>query len=212
MRLFPTMLLAFATSLAGVAGAAAEAGKTDDFATRLFASNASAQKQSACFMRTYDAAHLAGHPQQKVRQMMLLVSRDNGEPGEDWSGMGYQFSVGFRMRGESTRLESGGSCTQGSVAETGEGVARLDCGVDCDGGGLSLKINDDNKSLRVEIERIRVYKPGDFGREDEDGPVGGRGLGGGADDRVFRLDRVSLKECLPIMSDKAQIASVKRMK
>ncbi len=197
--------------LGAISVAAAEPARIDDLSGRIFGAQSSARKQSACFVRTYDSAHLAAHPKQKVRQMMLLVGREADEDTDAAEGSShFSFSVGFRMRGESGRLESSGSCSRAKAAETGENMARINCGVDCDGGGLALQISDDNKSLRVEMDEIRVEVAGAKPKDDDE-PDGHR-LSGGADDRVFRLDRANLRECLPLVTDKAEIAAIKRGK
>jgi hypothetical protein len=43
-----------------------------DFAKRMFAGTVPSPKAYACFVRTYDAAHMAQHPLQKVTVMKLL--------------------------------------------------------------------------------------------------------------------------------------------
>src|SRR5205085_12170169 len=46
------------------------------FDKRVFA-GAIGKKASACFVRRYDASHLAQHPKQKVAAMKLLVTAEN---------------------------------------------------------------------------------------------------------------------------------------
>lgn len=210
---FKITALAALGLFASVAGASAQSAKSDELMQRIFGAPMSGGKQSVCFVRTYDAAHLAAHPKQKVRQMMVLMGREMHPDAMEGEEPTISFSVGFRLKGEKNLLDSGGACLNARETGTDEVSTRIMCGVDCDGGGFDLKISDDNKSVRVELERIRVYEPGQRDAEDEDGgPAPGRGLNGGADDRVFRLDRVSLRDCLPLITDKQQLAAIKRMK
>jgi hypothetical protein len=69
---------------------------------------------------------------------------------------------------------------------------RLGCGVDCDGGGLSVAMVNAGKSVLVRIERIALWGSKDSADA------------GGGDDRVFRLDRVKLDECKPLMNEDDQ--------
>jgi hypothetical protein len=208
---FKLTALAALGLLASVVGASAQSAGSGDLMQRVFGAPMSGGKQSVCFVRTYDAAHLAAHPKQKVRQMILLLGRETHPEATEGEGPMFTFSVGFRLKGEASRLESSGSCS--SARETGgdEVSARIGCGVDCDGGGLNLQLSNDSKSLRVEMERIRVYGPGERDSDDDEEAMG-REMSGGADDRVFRLDRASLRDCLPLITDKQQIAAIRRMK
>jgi hypothetical protein len=60
--------------VAGMAAAAAEpAMPADPFIQRVFAKPLGDEKIYACFIRRYDAAHLAQHPKQKVNSMKVLA-------------------------------------------------------------------------------------------------------------------------------------------
>jgi hypothetical protein len=64
-------------------------------------------KQShACFSRAYDAVHLAQHPRQNVRTMLLLVSAKS----ETDSGPGYELRINVTFRKSGVRFESAGDC------------------------------------------------------------------------------------------------------
>src|SRR5581483_8608613 len=54
-------------------------------------------KASACFMRRYDADHVARHPKQKVAAMKLLVSTETTE-GETRLSYAFHLGVSFRRR------------------------------------------------------------------------------------------------------------------
>ena len=53
------------------------------------------QKTYACFVRRYDASHLAQHPKQKVSAMKLLVTAEDAP--EDKT-VNYSFRLGFKYR------------------------------------------------------------------------------------------------------------------
>ena len=52
-------------------------------------------KTYACFVRRYDASHLAQHPKQKVSAMKLLVTAEDAP--EDKT-VNYSFRLGFKYR------------------------------------------------------------------------------------------------------------------
>jgi hypothetical protein len=204
MTRFACLSALAALSLVAVAGARAEdAPKTDPVAQRLFAGQAGAKQPMACFTRVYDAAHLSSHPRQKVAGMMVLFS-DNRAAEEGSAAL--SFKVGFKMRG-GAKFDNGGDCSHAGAEETGASSAKVFCSIDCDGGGLDVEISADNKSLRVGLDGISVYPAG--ASPDEDNRTG---LPTGSDDKVFRLERASLADCLPLAQGKAQIAMMRRAK
>ena len=73
--------LAAASPLAVHAEDGIDAAKQKAFDTRVFGGPVG-DKASACFVRRYDAGHLAQHPKQKVAAVRLLVTAENheGEP------------------------------------------------------------------------------------------------------------------------------------
>ena len=82
-----------------------------------------------------------------------------------------------------------------------EGI-RISCGGDCGGGGMAIGLAADDKSLIVRLDEIAIWradKPDDETTQLE--------LRGGADDRVFRLDRVSNEICAPLAREEALAAS-----
>ena len=66
MRKTPILIAAGLSVLAyaALARPVQDAAKIDDFARRMFATKSFDQKTVACFVRTYDAAHLARHSKQ----------------------------------------------------------------------------------------------------------------------------------------------------
>jgi len=80
----------------------------------------------ACFVPSYDAAHLAAHPKQKVSAMKLLVTAE--KIPED-AKLNHAFDLGVKYR---TR-----KVTSIPAANATTKATRSRCSVDCDGGGFS---------------------------------------------------------------------------
>ena len=156
-------------------------------------------KAYACFVRRYDASHLAQHPKQKVSAMKLLVTAENAP--EDRT-VNYSFRLGFKYRHRAGNFDSSGYCSH-VVAENAGGEIRLGCGVDCEGGGIEVAMKDD-KSALIRLERIRIWernKPDDDASND---------LVAGADDKIFRVDRAELRECAELVTDRKELAAIRR--
>ena len=135
--ILPLALVAFV----GVAGAEeaddireASKAETETFNTRMYAGTPG-KTAYACFIRRYDAEHLAQHPKQKVASMKLLVS---AEVDQEDKQLHNSFRLGFRYRHRS--------------------------GVDCEGGGIGVALSKDDKSAIVRLASVRVWlhnKPDD---------------------------------------------------
>ena len=196
-----TVVSAVAISLAGAGPSGAQDVKKDDgFAKRLFARNIDKQKKSyVCFLRRYDAAHLAGHPLQKVSVMRLLVTAER-IPEDD--ALNYSFRLGLKFRDKPGDFDSSGDCGHGLATE-GDNKGRLYCGVDCDGGGISVELPPANTFLLVRLEFIRIWNNN---KPDDDG----FSLSGGADDKVFRLERTNLADCASLVTDREELAALRR--
>ncbi|WFU15714.1 hypothetical protein [Bradyrhizobium sp. CB3481] len=154
------------------------------------------QKTYACFVRRYDASHLAQHPKQKVSAMKLLVTAE--EASEDKT-INYSFRLGFKYRHRAGKFDSSGFCSH-TVAENNGGEIRLGCGVDCEGGGIEVAMKDDRSAL-IRLERIRIWEADDDASND---------LVGGADDKIFRVDRADLHECSELVTDRKELAALRR--
>ena len=76
--LLVVLAMAATASLTGASRAqdAVDKAKAAAFDNRMFAGPLG-QKTYACFVRRYDASHLAQHPKQKVSAMKLLVTAEN---------------------------------------------------------------------------------------------------------------------------------------
>ena len=172
--------------------------KATAFDARMFGGPLS-QKTYACFVRRYDASHLAQHPKQKVSAMKLLVTAE--EASEDKT-VNYSFRLGFKYRHRAGNFDSSGFCNH-VVAENSGGEIRLGCGVDCEGGGIGVAMKDDRSAL-IRLTRIRIWernKPDDDASND---------LISGADDKIFRVDRADLRECAELVTDRKELAALRR--
>jgi hypothetical protein len=193
--------IAVALVVAGSAAHAANEGTPDAFAERLFAGPVKAPKVYGCFTRQYDAAHMAQHKLQKVSAMKLLVTAEKVPEDE---ALNYSFRVGVKFRNRSGNFDSSGDCGHPKLTESGADHARLACSVDCDGGGIEVELAPDNKSTLIRLDHIRIWRDNAPDEEASDHLVGG------ADDRVFKLDRTSLKDCESLVTDRKELAAMRR--
>ena len=175
------------------------------FAERMFAGNVDKDKSYACFVRVYDAAHLRRHPLQKVAAMKLLVTAEPTEQGQP--GLTYSFRLGVKFTKRPGDFDSSGTCSRLTVESQTEmkTTAHFACGVDCDGGGITVELTKENVSTLVRLENIRIWqnnKPDDEGLN----------LSGGADDKIFRLDRTRTTMCKSLITDRKERAAIRTLK
>jgi hypothetical protein len=156
------------------------------------------QQTYACFVRRYDASHLAQHPKQKVSAMKLLVTAEEASEDKTFS---YSFRLGFKYRHRAGNFDSSGFCSH-IVAENSGGEIRLGCGVDCEGGGIQVAMKDDRSAL-IRLERIRIWERN---RADDDAS---NDLVAGVDDKIFRGDRADLRECAELVTDRKELAALR---
>jgi hypothetical protein len=197
-----------ALALSWSAPVRAEDGEPDDakvtalnvaFAQRMFAGSVDKKKKTyACFTRVYDADHLAKHPLQKVSAMKLLVETENDLD----TPYSYAFRLGLRYRNRSGDFDSSGACGRARLSD-GSGDPRIGCSVDCDGGGVEVGLTADNKAAMLRVDHVRIWRGKD---PDEEASYS---LVGGADDRVFRLDRTSLSECASLVTERKELAALR---
>ena len=170
----------------------------ETFNARMYA-GAPGAKAYACFVRRYDADHLARHPKQKVASMKLLISAEVDKEDKELHN---SFRLGFRYRHRSGDFDSSGSCSHAVFTKSGNEV-RLGCGVDCEGGGIGVALSKDDKSAIVRLERVRVWQNN---KPDDDAE---RSLVAGADDKIFRLDRTDTSECASLVIDRKELAALR---
>lgn len=172
--------------------------KSEAFNARMYAGKPG-DKAYACFVRRYDADHLARHPKQKVAVMKLLISAELDKEDKE---LHHSFRLGFGYRHRSGNFDSSGSCNHAVFTRNGSEV-RLGCGVDCDGGGIGVALSKDDKAAVVRLERVRVWQNNKPDDEAE------HALVGGADDRIFRLDRTETSECASLVTDRKELAALR---
>jgi hypothetical protein len=173
--------------------------KGREFDLRMFKAPIGKDKAYACFVRRYDADHLARHPRQKVSGMRLLVTAEN--PPEDQT-YAYSFRLGVKYRTRTGDFDSRGFCSHVMAEQKGDEV-RLGCGVDCDGGGIEAGLSQDDKSAIVRLERVRIWQNN---KPDEEA---GDELVAGQDDKVFRLERADIAECKSLITDRKELAAIR---
>ncbi len=204
MRKTPILLSACLALLAApiFAAHAEEGGDRAAFTKRLFAAQSIDHKTYACFARRYDASHLARHPRQKVSAMKLLVVVDKLPESAE---LNYGFRLGVKLRKQPGELETSGDCGHPAAEVAGESL-NIHCSVDCDGGGVTVALADDDKSVIVKLDEIRVYPPDQPATDDDPDHDNSLMLDGGADDRVFRLDRADIEACKSLAVDGDELA------
>jgi hypothetical protein len=180
-----------------------------DFAKRMFAGTVPSPKAYACFVRTYDAAHMAQHPLQKVTVMKLLISAEKTDPKED-TVLAYSFRLGVRFRDRPGNFDSSGECGHAPTvrnADTDPPVADgidFQCDVDCDGGGVTVNLANKDGSLIVKLpEEIRIWK----GKDPDEAATSA--LMAGDDDKIFQLDRADPNQCAALVYDRKELAAMR---
>ncbi|HWG06726.1 MAG TPA: hypothetical protein VG271_17095 [Beijerinckiaceae bacterium] len=205
--------LSIATAiLAAIAASTARLAYADDtpdaaFAKRMFASDAK-PKNYACFVRRYDAEHMAQHPLQKVTAMRLLIT---AEKMPDDKVLEYSFRLGVNFRDRPGDFDSSGECGHAPMvvdpsnldAPTAPSGIDFSCSVDCDGGGMTVNLANKDASVIMKLDRIRIWK----GKDPDEAAVSA--LQAGADDKVFRLDRTSVGECTSLVADRKELAAMR---
>ena len=190
--------LILGTALASSAAAAGTGGE-EALQMQIFGHALGADKAHACFNRVYDKSHLAQHPRQNVRSMTLLITGDTSDPNAPSYSVG--LDVLFRKTGP--HFQTYGSC--GTLGPEGADAVSVGCGVDCDGGEIDVKLKDDNTVLVAIPDGARLWDPNSDSEDDTDT---GRGQFG-SDDKLFRLNRAGLTECLPLAADDNEKAAMK---
>jgi hypothetical protein len=151
--------------------------------------------QEACYGRVYDAAHLKKHPKQRVTAFHLFrdftpdpnmeMPPENHQALIDSDGEGgIRVTAYVRFRDRPGLFYNGMVC--GGASEGG----KVRCGIECDGGGFTVK--GTGKSLLLENEGFVVV--GGCGASEDEAEQADF-VKPGADDKVFRLDPVPVAQC-----------------
>jgi hypothetical protein len=187
-----------AFSAIGAARAEPQTGE-DAFVERLYAGTPGKTKTYACFVRKYDARHLAQHPRQKVTAMKLLVT---AEWIPEDTQLNHSFDLALRYRNRRGVFDSGGSCGHADPEAAADSKEPgLSCSVDCDGGGMGIVLTNNDQSVTLHVSRLRIWRgkdPDEAASESLAGP----------DDSVFRLDRADISECRSLIRDNAETTAM----
>jgi hypothetical protein len=202
MRQTPILIATFVSLLASAAAAQPdrEAAKVNDFAQRMFATKSFDHKTSACFVRTYDAAHLAHHPKQTVSAMKMLIS---AEKLEGDTSLSYAFKLGARFRDRKGDYAAAMDCGYAYMSEVKREGVRVSCKEGCESGGLEIALAPDSKTVIVKLDSIGMWLADN--PQDENGQLA---LKAGADDKVFRLERVDTEMCKSLNKDGDEVAAL----
>ena len=189
-RCLPTVALAVLAVSATLstghpAAAGEESDKIDVFAACLFAGPVDKQKKTyGCFVRRYDAAHLARHPLQKVSMMKLLVTAEMLPEAES---LNFSFRVGVRFRHrpgdfDSERGVRARPCPRAPTPRSSSAARWTATAAASRSSFLRQQVD------LIKLDTIRIWRNN---KPDDEGFP----LSGGADDRVFRVHRVGLEDC-----------------
>lgn len=178
-------------AVVALAAGSAAAGESD---LLLFGKDPGDGKAYACFVRHYDAVHLQTHKKQNVRDMLLFVnSYMDGD-----SGRQYALQLGVTFRKLKNEYQTGGGCS------SMDGKPGLNCGIDCDGGQIDVSVKDAKSVLLSIPNGAAIWDP----NSDDQAPEARFG----SDDKLFRLDRTKLTDCLALVSDEEDKAAIAKMK
>lgn len=162
---------------------------------QLFGRDVGKEKAYACYARKYTRTHLAGHPDQNVRDMTVFVDSHEDEEG---AGRQYILGMSVNFRQLNQPYSTYGGCSAGTDGQA------LHCGIDCDGGTIGVRIKDRN-SILLDIPNGARVSDDDDEEEPNELPDGAKF---GSDDKIFRLDRTDLSACLPLATDEETRAAL----
>jgi hypothetical protein len=153
-----------------------------------------------CFVRVYDKAHLAKHPDQLVTAVKLRIYHPPPDVARN-AGWGNVIptwmNMEVRVRGKNVILTTSGICRKGEPPDNTWQSPHLKhppppgslwCAVECDGGGIGVASRGDHAMMY--LGGIRA-SPKSYSCGDESDEI----LYGNKDDHVFRLNRVNEREC-----------------
>ena len=153
--------------------------------------------QPTCFERTYTRDHLRKHPNQRVSRIRFEhfphiwgLTRDDGRTVDPRLSPGrVHFRVLVAMRGKPRLYDNTGEC----YAEGG----RLNCYVECDGGGFEI-IRDGKNKMLIKNRGFSVSGCGSSDAEDL------AWVNAMPDDKVFRVYRLPALDCMQPLAASGQ--------
>jgi hypothetical protein len=147
-----------------------------------------------CFVRTYDKAHLAKHPDQLVTAVKLYIYHPPPDEARDATWM----KMEVKVRGRNVILTTSGICyKEEEPLNTWDSrylkhlppKDALRCRVECDGGSIAVASRGDHAMMHLGGIRMSVKSYSCGGEPDDEVLLGNK------DDQVFRLNRVNEREC-----------------
>jgi hypothetical protein len=145
--------------------------------------------------------------------MKLLIST---EKDADFPVFQYAFRLGVNFRDRRGDFDSSGDCGHAPTIIDPENpdippedrVTKptgidFECDVDCDGGGVNVTLSNNDNSVIVTLDHIRIWK-GNTADAKEAGA-----LQASEDDKIFRLDRASTNECASLVADRKELAAMR---
>lgn len=154
--------------------------------------------KEACFGRSYDAAHLARHPQQKVTSLHVWRSLGGRPDAEYWKSGDRADAIASYRDDKTANVDAyvtfrdRKGLFHNSLSCRIDDAGRTRCGIDCDGGQFTLSREGDNAVILRNEGFVLV---GGCSSDDEDEEKKSVYFSPGADDRTFRLDRQDVKAC-----------------
>lgn len=140
-----------------------------------------------CYARIYTPEHLAKHPKQKVTEIGFRLAYYRFPPDEFYpqGQRNYYFALTARRKGSARQLTARGEC--------GPNGNSIGCGVECDGGGVSVTRRPGDKIL-VSLGKGGWIRMTEGCGDEEENAVN---LEAGEDDREFLLSRLPDSACPP---------------
>jgi hypothetical protein len=186
--------LTFGALMTLLAACGPAAAQTTDRIAALIPILAPQPGNKACYSRAYDAAHLKTHPRQRVTAMKFLLSVAAYDPKPAGATKPedlyyYTFAMSVLRHGDKRLLHTAGDCNSGD---------NILCTVDCDGGSVTLDKMPPANTLIVRLNNengITMFHDCDEGKK-------AVVVKAGADDKVFRLDKVAADVCKSLEEEK----------
>lgn len=138
-----------------------------------------------CYGRVYSDQHLAKHPKQKVTEVGFRLAYHRFSPDQTYpqGQRNYYFAMTARTRGQARTMTAIGEC--------GPNGDSIGCGVECDGGGVSVTRRPGDKILVTLGPGGRIRMTAGCGDEETDSVD----LEAGEDDHEFLLSRLPDAAC-----------------
>jgi hypothetical protein len=73
----------------------------------------------------------------------------------------------------------------------------------CGSAAASIAMAKDDTAAIIRLERVRIWQNN---KPDEEA---GDSLVAGADDKIFRLDRIDTRECASLVTDRKELAAIR---